>query len=146
MAVDNDFALDYLSDCLHDAVLGQTIILPNDIDQIVTTHHYLAGLWANWEYPGGRTLTTCTILTTGANALMRRVHHRMPVILPRKDWKFWLDLTPGKADLLQEMLRPAPADELLAHPVTPGVNSPDFDGPECLDPVRDDRGGQLPLF
>jgi putative SOS response-associated peptidase YedK len=106
----------------------------------------LAGLWASWEYPGGQAMDTCTVLTTGANALMRRVHHRMPAILPAKDWKFWLDLPAQKADLLLAMLQPAPADELLAHPVTPRMNRPDFDGPECLEPVRNDHGGQLPLF
>lgn len=106
----------------------------------------LAGLWADWEYPGGQALHTCTILTTAANSLMRPIHHRMPAILPAEQWKFWLDLPAQKADLLLEMLNPSPSGDLLAHPVTPRMNRPDFDGPECLDPVRNDRGGQLPLF
>ena len=106
----------------------------------------LAGLWASWEYPGSKTRKSCTILTTSANSLMRPIHHRMPVILPRDDWKFWLDLPGDKADLLLAMLQPAPADELLAHPVSRRVNRSDFDGPECLEPVQNDGGGQLPLF
>ena len=106
----------------------------------------LAGLWSSWEYPGGKTLESCTILTTAANTLMRPIHHRMPAILPPADWKFWLDLPPKKADLLQEMLKPAPAGELLTHRVSRQVNHAEFDRPECLDPAPDENSGQLPLF
>ncbi len=106
----------------------------------------LAGLWAHWEYPGGRQLNTCTILTTAANSTMRPIHHRMPVILPEKDWKIWLDLPPDKAETLTEMLQPCAADILLAHPVTTRVNSPAFDTPECLTPVWDDPRGQMNMF
>ncbi|MBU8871591.1 MAG: SOS response-associated peptidase, partial [Gemmatimonadales bacterium] len=62
------------------------------------------------------------------------------------DWKFWLDLPVEKKDLLLEILRPAPTGELLAHRVSRRVNHPEFDGPDCLDPVPDDGSGQLTLF
>ncbi len=106
----------------------------------------LAGLWERWEYPGDRKLETCTILTTTANSTMRPIHHRMPVVLPEKDWKIWLDLSPDKAGQLTKLLRPCAADVLLAHPVTRLVNKPDFDQPECLLPVWDDPQGQMNLF
>ena len=106
----------------------------------------LAGLWSSWEYPGGKTRESCTILTTAANALMRPIHHRMPAILARGDWKFWLDLPGEKVDLLQEMLKPDPTGELLAYRVSRRVNRPEFDRPECLDPAPDEDSGQLPLF
>lgn len=106
----------------------------------------LAGVWARWEYPGQRTLETCAVVTTEANSLMRPIHHRMPVILPPGDWKLWLDLDPAKADLCLALLRPAPVEDLLAYPVTPRVNRPEFDRPECAEPVWDDGPGQLNLF
>ena len=106
----------------------------------------LAALWSTWEYPGRRSQKNCTILTTQANALMRPVHHRMPVILAARDWKKWLDLPGEKADLLLDLLKPDETDELLTHPVNRRVNSPDFDEPGCLEPLRDESGGQLPLF
>ncbi len=106
----------------------------------------LAGLWSNWEYPGGSSRQSCTILTTEANSLMRPIHHRMPVILPQNDWKFWLDLPPEKADLLLARLKPAPIENWLAHRVSRQVNHPGFDKPECLTPVQDENSGQLPLF
>lgn len=106
----------------------------------------LAGLWEQWEYPGGRQLDTCSILTTSANGTMRPIHHRMPVILPEKDWKIWLDLTPENADTLTKLLKPCANDILLAHPVSPRVNKPAFDSPACLEPVWDDPQGQMNLF
>ena len=106
----------------------------------------LAGIWEQWEYPGGRRLDSCSILTTSANGTMRPVHHRMPVILPEKDWKLWLDLAPDKAETLAGLLKPCANDVLLAHPVSPRVNKPAYDRPECLDPVWDDPRGQMNLF
>ena len=50
-----------------------------------------AGLWAVWKDPEGKTVPSCTIITTEANDLLRPIHHRMPVILPREMEEFWLD-------------------------------------------------------
>ncbi len=106
----------------------------------------LAGIWDRWEYPGGKELNSCTILTTAANPVMRPIHHRMPVILPRGDWELWLRLDPQQAENLQGLLKPLATDDLLAVPVSRQVNKPDFDEPECLAPIWDDPGGQLNLF
>jgi len=77
---------------------------------------------------------------------MRPIHHRMPVILPEKDWKVWLDLSLDKAEQLTGLLQPCATDILLAHSVTQQVNKPAFDQPECLLPVWDDTRGQLNMF
>ena len=106
----------------------------------------LAGIWAQHEYPGGHVVRSCSILTTSANSLMRPIHHRMPVILPEADWKFWLDLPGEKAETLLGLLRPLPADLLQAWPVSREVNRPACDKPQCVDPIWDDQGGQLNLF
>jgi putative SOS response-associated peptidase YedK len=42
-----------------------------------------AGLWDHWKKPDGKTLYTFTIITTAANALNKKIHDRMPVILHR---------------------------------------------------------------
>lgn len=106
----------------------------------------LAGLWERWEYPGGKSLESCSILTTKANAMMRPIHHRMPVVLPENDWKIWLEMPPEKANQLLELLIPAPMGMLLSHPVTRQVGNPAFDSPEALEPIWDDQGGQMNLF
>jgi len=106
----------------------------------------LAGLWEQWKDEEGRDLETCTILTTAANATMRPIHQRMPVVLPESDWKAWLDLPADQAKQLMKLLRPCAPDVLLAHPVTRQVNKPAFDQPGCLEPVWDDPEGQMNLF
>lgn len=106
----------------------------------------VAGLWESHEYPGNRRIDSCTILTCEANRTMRPVHHRMPVILPEKDWSLWLDLEPEQAARLQELLIPAAADILRAWPVTRQVNRPAFDEPACIEPIWDDPDGQMNLF
>ncbi len=106
----------------------------------------LAGLWEQWKDKEGRELKTCTILTTAANATMRPIHQRMPVVLPESDWKAWLDLPADQAKQLMKLLRPCAPDVLLAHPVTRQVNKPAFDQPDCLEPVWDDPEGQMNLF
>jgi len=44
-----------------------------------------AGLWERWEH-AGQVLESCTIIVTGANAVTRPVHDRMPVILGEDAW------------------------------------------------------------
>jgi len=56
----------------------------------------------------------------------------MPVILAPDDYDLRLD--PGFQDkeLLQSLLRPYPADELTAYPVSTAVNNPRSEKPECV--------------
>lgn len=106
----------------------------------------LAGFWERWERAGAAPLDTCAIVTTAANALMRPIHDRMPAVLPPAAWAQWLDLPADRAADLLGLLVPCPAGDLIAYPVTPRVNRPDFDDPACLVPVADDRSEQLELF
>ncbi|MFL6207447.1 MAG: SOS response-associated peptidase family protein [Pyrinomonadaceae bacterium] len=41
----------------------------------------LAGLWDTWRSPDGEVKNFCPIITTEANARLRPVHERMPVII-----------------------------------------------------------------
>jgi putative SOS response-associated peptidase YedK len=93
-----------------------------------------AGLWATWSAPDGTQLRTCTIVTTEANATLREIHSRMPVILRGRDEeRAWLDhATPAAA--LPELLVALPDDLTGRRPVGTAVNDARFDGPECLDP------------
>jgi putative SOS response-associated peptidase YedK len=91
-----------------------------------------AGLWERWPQPGGGVLRSCTIITCPANKLIAPLHDRMPVILASEDYERWLD--PSRADG-RELLEPYPAAELEAFPVSPRVNSPQYDDPECIAPL-----------
>jgi len=106
----------------------------------------LAGLWERWEFPGGKVLESCSVLTTAANQFMRRFHHRMPVILAPADHARWLATDPGQSEALRELLVPAAEDVLRSWPVADLVNSSRNDGPQLIEPVHETPPGQLPLF
>ena len=95
----------------------------------------LAGLWDRWEGEEGRVINSCTILTTEANDLVRPVHDRMPVILHREDYDLWIGGDERKSDLLEELLRPYPASEMMSYPVSRAVNSPRSQGESLLERV-----------
>jgi putative SOS response-associated peptidase YedK len=52
----------------------------------------MAGLWENWKSPDGKSIFSCTVITTTPNNLVEDIHDRMPVILRPEDEKIWLDL------------------------------------------------------
>lgn len=87
-----------------------------------------AGLWERWEGSGSRAINSCAILTTEANEVLRPVHDRMPVILHPDDYELWLGADVREHDLVKEMLRPYPADEMIGYPVSIAINSPHNQG------------------
>ncbi len=93
-----------------------------------------AGLYESWTSPDGIELRTCTIITTEPNAIMKPIHNRMPVILPRDREARWLDFSADQ-DKAMGVLEPYPNDDMIAYPVSPQVNSPKNDSPECIVPV-----------
>lgn len=93
-----------------------------------------AGLWDEWSPPEGPPLRTFTILTTEATPPLRALHARMPVLLAPEDERAWLD--PGAPrERLAGLLKPYPGDRFAIYEVSPAVNSPKADGPECIEPV-----------
>lgn len=95
-----------------------------------------AGLWERWEKNGAEPLESCTLITTGPNALMAPIHHRMPVILGSKDYDDWLDPSLQTVERINVLLRPFPSDEMKAYPVSPIVNNLQNDQPECVKPIQ----------
>jgi putative SOS response-associated peptidase YedK len=94
-----------------------------------------AGLYETWKSEQGEQVVTCAIITTGANDLMKPIHDRMPVIIPKENESLWLDPRTDDQDLLLEMLRPYPTDAMVAYPVSKRVNMPSNNSPECIKPI-----------
>ncbi len=94
-----------------------------------------AGLWEKWVAESGQAIHSCTMLTTGPNALMAPIHHRMPVILPPEAEARWLDRTVQEPGSVLPLLVPCPAEAMRAYAVSALVNSPRNDSPECLRPL-----------
>jgi putative SOS response-associated peptidase YedK len=96
-----------------------------------------AGIWQDWERDG-EALTTCAVVTTGANEAMSTIHHRIPVVLEQRDWPLWLgEAGKGAATLMQ-----APAEDVLDfHRVSRAVNSNRASGPDLIEPIDPEDEG-----
>ncbi len=90
-----------------------------------------AGLHETWTSKSGEEVNTCTIITTGANAIMNPIHDRMPVIIPPNRQDLWLDATVLPDEVLG-LIAPYPDDEMELYPVSTMVNSPRNDSAECI--------------
>ena len=91
-----------------------------------------AGLWETWRDPEGTVIPSCTIITTSANDLLRPIHDRMPVILPRDAEDFWLDGSVDDPAALGSVLTPYEDEAMEAYEVSSLVNSVANDGPEVV--------------
>ena len=105
------------------------------------------GLWDCWIDPEtGKPLYTFTIITTHANALLRPIHDRMPVMYRKDIGRRWLEHS--VSDELELLLRTQPVlSELKAYEVAPLVNSPENDSPDCVRPVspKVNQPRQMPI-
>ncbi len=93
----------------------------------------IAALWERWEGADGSVILGCALLTTRANALVKQVHERMPVILPPAAWETWLHPGEQPVQALEAWLRPYPAEAMQMWPVSPEVNSPRSDAPHLIE-------------
>ena len=90
-----------------------------------------AGIWQDWTL-AGETTRSCAIVTTGANAAISQIHHRMPVIIAPQDWALWLgEQGKGAATLM----RAAPEQALDFYRVERTVNSNRATGANLIKPL-----------
>lgn len=91
-----------------------------------------AGLWDTWTSPEGKKISTCTIITTEPNKLLKKIHNRMPVILPKEHIEDWLDRSVEDEQRVLPLLQPYRDDEMDVYEVSRLVNSPKNNTPECI--------------
>ena len=103
-----------------------------------------AGIWDRWQH-NDRLVTSCAIITTTANELLAKIHHRMPVILGAESYNLWLSEDSRHTDL-KELLMPFPAEQMKSHAVSYEVNDTKSDHEDLLKPVTPNIGVTLSLF
>mgnify|MGYP001595843970 FL=1 len=91
-----------------------------------------AGLWRE-----GREGLYFTILTRSAQSNCLHIHHRMPVILSDEHYAAWISEQTTLRQLL-DLLSNVKSD-ILFYPVSKRVNATREDGPELLEPNRDQQ-------
>lgn len=86
----------------------------------------LGGIWDTW-----RGIDTVAIITTDASAAIRKIHSRMPLIVPPEQAAEWLD-----GDSPAALFGPSVL-QLESYPVSTRVNNPENDGPVLIDELPD---------
>ena len=91
-----------------------------------------AGIWETWN-KDGKSITSCSIITTEPNELMKKIHIRMPVILSKDKEKDYLNNSPEKA---LKLLKPFNATKMKMYQISDLVNSPKNDSIEVIKEVK----------
>ncbi len=93
-----------------------------------------AGLWEPQNGSAG-----CDVATCEPNALVARVHDRMPVILTGSKIDLWLDPEPLPAEIAASILRPLDASLMNVREVSTRVNNANYDAADVLTEDADPR-------
>jgi putative SOS response-associated peptidase YedK len=95
----------------------------------------MAGLWENWKSPEGKSIYSCSVITTSPNELVQDIHDRMPVILNPEYEKYWLDPSITDTTKLNPLLKPLDHTLMEAYEVSPLVNSPKNNSIELIQKI-----------
>ncbi len=94
-----------------------------------------AGLYSHWKPPDGKSICTCTIITTEPNELLAPIHNRMPAIVRPDQREIWLDHEISDEKELLPLLGSYNSDLMEAYEVSTAVNSPRNNSTENIKPV-----------
>jgi putative SOS response-associated peptidase YedK len=94
-----------------------------------------AGLYSIWKSPEGGEIYTCTIITTEANEIVSSIHDRMPAIISKEDYDYWLDPNSHDKEKLLSFLKPYDSEAMELYTVSKKVNSPSYNAPDNIAPV-----------
>jgi putative SOS response-associated peptidase YedK len=79
---------------------------------------------------------TFTIITTTPNAMMGRIHNRMPVMLRQEDEELWLTKMPLPDSELERIFKPYPARSMDAYEISKEVNNPRNENDGLIKPAK----------
>jgi putative SOS response-associated peptidase YedK len=95
----------------------------------------LAGIWDDWRSPTGEKIKSFAIITTTANALLRPLHDRMPVVIPPDRWADWLGESSPTETAVTTLLRPYPDKAMAFWAVDRRVGNIRNDSPDLFAPT-----------
>ena len=96
-----------------------------------------AGIYDIWkDKQTGKEIYSYTIITTTPNALVGKIHDRMPVILQKEDEETWLNPDITEPEQLLPLLQPYPADQMEEWQVGDAARNPRNDSPELIKQLR----------
>jgi putative SOS response-associated peptidase YedK len=77
-----------------------------------------AGLYESWTSPDQQQINTCTIITSEPNELIKPIHDRMPVIVPKNYECTWIAPNNQNQRELLSILKPYPPDDMVMEEAT----------------------------
>jgi putative SOS response-associated peptidase YedK len=96
----------------------------------------VAAVWDRSEAEDGHdVIEGCALITVPPNPLLAELQNattEMPAILERQDYAVWLTGAPAAA---RTVLKPFPYQQMIAHPVSPRINSFQYDDDQLIRPV-----------
>ncbi len=108
----------------------------------------IAGIYEEWINPQTSSpITTAAIITREVAGILKPIHHRMPVILPKSLWSSWLSSKSLAADEIDQYLKmidlKSPDAGLTFWPVADEVNNARNTGPELAAQIELPPAGTL---
>lgn len=95
-----------------------------------------AGIWNEWVSPKGQVIESVAIITCDSVGQLAQIHSRMPVIMPKDRWEFWMDPALSDPDDLEKLMEYSDLyDGLSVYAVANTVNSAAHYGPELIKPI-----------
>ncbi len=92
-----------------------------------------AGLWEHWQHEQ-QTLYSCTIVTNAAGELIKPIHERMPVIIPKVQYLEWLDKSADENRAFR-LLDNEAYQNMQVTPVSDWVNNPQHNNERCIQAI-----------
>lgn len=97
----------------------------------------LAGIW---EAAADGIPESVAILTTAPNPVAARIHHRMPVVLPKEAMARWIGSDPLPDAEFESLTAPLDAARMEEREVSRSANNSRNTGPECIAPPDQPEG------
>lgn len=97
-------------------------------------HHpfAFAGLSSTWCAPDGSKVDTFAIITGEANASVRDIHDRMPLVVPRSHYDEWLSPADGRS-ALERICRYNEGLSVASYASHPIANDVKYEGPRTIE-------------
>lgn len=105
----------------------------------------IAGVWDEYfDIDLNMKIVTVALITCDANEKLGKIHHRMPVVLEKKDFSKWLYSENLKE--INSLFNIYPSENLDLYEVSSNVNKVLFDEPSCIKRLEKVETGQKTLF
>ncbi|MBV1900851.1 MAG: SOS response-associated peptidase [Kordiimonadaceae bacterium] len=103
-----------------------------------------AGVWSTWHGPGGDFwLETMAIVTGPAEATLKPLHSRKPLVVRPEQYGEWLQAHDPLPRGFLESFQGVEEQQFEWTPVSRKVSSVRFEGPECHEPPEAERQASL---